>query len=250
MVAFIEEFHSRGKLGDWIDFTYTLFHQYSISYNYTSSPNSTSPVKIISISGRRKNKVRNVSSTSPEPIGTIELSPSHPLISPQHPSSSSSASFSPPPPSITAVPTTTTTTSFIANSYSSTAVEPKDTLTGQAESPDHKQLQAKKLFGVIRPTGSSRDGTPNISKRGLSLDDLLDDQERRGQRLSNHTSTSSTPKNSPRMMKQHKIKLNGHSRNGEWKILLVWPLEVEPWFHSWCRGRVETLDAKYNLLFR
>ena len=27
--------------------------------------------------------------------------------------------------------------------------------------------------------------------------------------------------------------------------LLVWPHEVEPWFHSWCRGRVETLDAKY-----
>ncbi len=25
--------------------------------------------------------------------------------------------------------------------------------------------------------------------------------------------------------------------------LLVWPHEVEPWFHSW---RVETLDAKYN----
>ena len=29
--------------------------------------------------------------------------------------------------------------------------------------------------------------------------------------------------------------------------LLVWPHEVEPWFHSWYRGRVETLDAKYNL---
>ena len=27
--------------------------------------------------------------------------------------------------------------------------------------------------------------------------------------------------------------------------LLVWPHEVEPWFHSWHRGRVETLDAKY-----
>ncbi len=26
--------------------------------------------------------------------------------------------------------------------------------------------------------------------------------------------------------------------------------EVEPWFHSWYRGRVETLDAKYNLIFR
>ncbi len=32
--------------------------------------------------------------------------------------------------------------------------------------------------------------------------------------------------------------------------LLVWPHEVEPWFHSWYRGRVETLDAKYNLIFR
>ncbi len=30
--------------------------------------------------------------------------------------------------------------------------------------------------------------------------------------------------------------------------LLVWPREVEPWFHSWYRGRVETLDAKYNLI--
>ncbi len=26
-------------------------------------------------------------------------------------------------------------------------------------------------------------------------------------------------------------------------------LLVEPWFHSWCRGRVETLDAKYNLAY-
>ncbi len=26
--------------------------------------------------------------------------------------------------------------------------------------------------------------------------------------------------------------------------LLVWSHEVEPWFHSWYRGRVETLDAK------
>ncbi len=30
--------------------------------------------------------------------------------------------------------------------------------------------------------------------------------------------------------------------------LLVWPHEVETWFHSWYRGRVETLDAKYNLI--
>ncbi len=28
---------------------------------------------------------------------------------------------------------------------------------------------------------------------------------------------------------------------------LVWLHEMEPWFHSWYRGRVETLDAKYNL---
>ncbi len=27
------------------------------------------------------------------------------------------------------------------------------------------------------------------------------------------------------------------------KIILVWPHEVEPWFYSWYRGRVETLDA-------
>ncbi len=30
---------------------------------------------------------------------------------------------------------------------------------------------------------------------------------------------------------------------------LVWPHEVEPWSHSWYRGRVETLDAKYNLAY-
>ncbi len=30
--------------------------------------------------------------------------------------------------------------------------------------------------------------------------------------------------------------------------LLVWPHEVEPWFHSLYRGRVETLYAKYNLV--
>ncbi len=29
----------------------------------------------------------------------------------------------------------------------------------------------------------------------------------------------------------------------------MWPHEVEPWFHSWYRGRVETLDAKYNLAY-
>ncbi len=27
------------------------------------------------------------------------------------------------------------------------------------------------------------------------------------------------------------------------RCVLVWPREVEPWFHSWYRGRVETLDA-------
>ncbi len=32
--------------------------------------------------------------------------------------------------------------------------------------------------------------------------------------------------------------------------LFVWPHEVEPWFHSWYRGSVETLDAKYNLILR
>ncbi len=31
--------------------------------------------------------------------------------------------------------------------------------------------------------------------------------------------------------------------------LLVWPHEVESSVHSWYRGRVETLDAKYNLIF-
>ncbi len=31
--------------------------------------------------------------------------------------------------------------------------------------------------------------------------------------------------------------------------MVVWPHEVEPWFHSWYRGRVETLDAKYNLAY-
>ncbi len=39
-------------------------------------------------------------------------------------------------------------------------------------------------------------------------------------------------------------------REGGREELLVWPHEVEPWFHSWYRGRVETLDAKYNLIFR
>ncbi len=27
--------------------------------------------------------------------------------------------------------------------------------------------------------------------------------------------------------------------------LLVWPHEVEPWFHSWYKDWVKTLDAKY-----
>ena len=30
-------------------------------------------------------------------------------------------------------------------------------------------------------------------------------------------------------------------------LLLVWPHEVKRWFYSGYRGRVETLDAKYNL---
>ena len=34
------------------------------------------------------------------------------------------------------------------------------------------------------------------------------------------------------------------------RYLLVCPHEVEPWFHYWYRGRVETLDAKYTLIFR
>ncbi len=34
----------------------------------------------------------------------------------------------------------------------STAVEPKDTLTGQTESPDHKQLQDKGVDGVLSET--------------------------------------------------------------------------------------------------
>ncbi len=29
-------------------------------------------------------------------------------------------------------------------------------------------------------------------------------------------------------------------------MVTVWPHEVEPWVHSWYRGRVETLDAKYD----
>ncbi len=31
--------------------------------------------------------------------------------------------------------------------------------------------------------------------------------------------------------------------------LLVWPHEVEPLFHSWYRGRVETPDARYNTTY-
>ncbi len=29
----------------------------------------------------------------------------------------------------------------------------------------------------------------------------------------------------------------------------MWPHEVEPWFYSWYRGRVETLDSRYNLAY-
>ncbi len=36
--------------------------------------------------------------------------------------------------------------------------------------------------------------------------------------------------------------------SGSSLLLLVEPHEVEPWSHSWYRGRVETLDAKYNLI--
>ncbi len=30
-------------------------------------------------------------------------------------------------------------------------------------------------------------------------------------------------------------------------LLIVCPHEVEPWFHSWYRGRLETIDSKYDL---
>ncbi len=30
-------------------------------------------------------------------------------------------------------------------------------------------------------------------------------------------------------------------------MLLVWPHEVEPWFHSWYRGRAETLACYVKL---
>ena len=30
----------------------------------------------------------------------------------------------------------------------------------------------------------------------------------------------------------------------------MWPCEVKLWFHSWYRGGVETLDAKYNLVYQ
>ena len=31
------------------------------------------------------------------------------------------------------------------------------------------------------------------------------------------------------------------------RITCSWPHEVEPWFQSWYRVRVDTLDANYNL---
>ncbi len=43
---------------------------------------------------------------------------------------------------------------------------------------------------------------------------------------------------------------SGATKVGLIEIWLVCPHEVEPWSHSWYRGRVETLDAKYNLIFR
>ncbi len=49
------------------------------------------------------------------------------------------------------------------------------------------------------------------------------------------------------------IMVMSSSLNGKGSHLgssIVWPHEVEPWFHSWYRGRVETLDAKYNLISR
>lgn len=205
-------------------------HKHAYSHTH-SRPSPSSPVQVVSITGSRRNhqRVRDIS-VSPEPVlGHIELSPNHfpsldshaPSATP--PSQSSPSSFSPPPPPVTSTDTAnTTTTSFIAvtngNSIQQQSKEEEhpttDNITGQRSSPGQlestKITQEKTLFGVI--VGSRNGAGSPSEKEGLTHSELAADQERRNRRSSNHTSTSSTPKNSPKI-KKHKIKIGAHFRN-------------------------------------
>lgn len=204
----------------------------------------TSPVRVVSITSRQNNRLR--SSKSPDPVlGHIELSPNHlPLSLESHASSSAtpprhlSPSVSPPPQPVTNTDTNSTaTTSFIAmgngtqelqnierDHHVSSSSSTTDNITGQRSSSKKpepsKQSQEKTLFGVIVKDRVSRSGAESPSGegraggRGLTHAEVVAEQEKRNNRRSSHTSTSSTPKNSPKVNKKHKIKL-GHFRNGK-----------------------------------
>lgn len=73
-----------------------------------------------------------------------------------------------------------------------------------------KKTQDKTLFGVIVST--TQNGS-SAKKEGLTQGEVLEEEERRNSRHSNHTSASSTPKSSPRV-KKHKLKI-GAFRNSE-----------------------------------
>ena len=184
---------------------------------------------VVSVTGRRNHQRLRDISTSPEPVlGHIELSPNHfpsldshaPSVTP--PRQFSPSSFSPPPPPIANTDTTiTTTTSFIAvnngNGIQQQDEEEEhattDNITGQrsssGQSESMKITQEKTLFGMI--IGSRNGAGSPSAKEGLTHSEVAADEERRN-RLSSHTSNSSTPKNSPKV-KKHKVKLGAHFRN-------------------------------------
>jgi hypothetical protein len=121
----------------------------------------------------------------------------------------------PPPPEPIATSATATVATTVADSNDSRGggEDETDIITGQQKlSPDEKQ-SGKTLFGVIVP--GSRNGTEEGRKKGLTHAEVLADQEARVRRHSSQTtSSSSTPKNSPKV-KKHKLKITTHFRNSE-----------------------------------
>ena len=88
-----------------------------------------------------------------------------------------------------------------------------DISTGQKKLPENrKNSQEKTLFGII--VQNSQNGTQASEKAGLSHAEVVENDEKRWRRHSNHTSASSTPKNSPKVKKQ-KFKLGSHFRNSK-----------------------------------
>ena len=164
------------------------------------------------------------SSSSPAPPGHA-ASPS-PSLSPTPPPTG------PQPQALVVEQPNTATTSFIAATTGSSTHDssgnlgsshgqgeakkpPSDIDTGLAKSSpteERRKSQEKTIFGIIIP--GSQNGIRSPERNGLSRAEVAESVEMRRKSLSNHTSASSTPKNSPKV-KKRKNKLGGHFRSSK-----------------------------------